>query len=299
MNPAFFDLRRVRYIVAIAEGGSISAASRALNVAQPALSYHLSETEKALGVALFERSPTGVTPTVTGLLFIEHGKVILDAIKVAEKDVTRQISAGKEQQVIRLTMIPSFAEFVLPRIIDAVRRKIPHTTLRVIDARTLFADELIDTGKADLSIKLRGPSDGKEPPLAWETLYCIMRRDKVRGPLPFAQLAALPLVLPGKENPLRQFLEEAAEREGLRLNITMEVDGFEPRRKVVASGYGVTVFGGRSIPADQFAPDLMARKIVDPELAHPIILRAREGLDPKLERAMREILQGVLAEMAS
>ncbi|MGV2103816.1 MULTISPECIES: LysR family transcriptional regulator [unclassified Rhizobium] len=293
MNSAFLDLRRVRYIVTIAESGSISAAARSLNVAQPALSYHLAEMEKALGVALFERSATGMTPTVPGLLFVEHGRIILDAVAVAENDIRRQVKTKTVQEVVRLTIIPSLAAVMLPRLIAAFREHMPDKVLRVIDARTLFADELIDSGKADVAIKLPLTETFQETPIVWEPLYCIMRNNGTRGPIAFRDVAALPLVLPAKENPLRKFLELAAQKEGLSLNVIMDVDGFEPRREVVLSGYGVTVFGGLGIPHDQMGSDLLARQIVEPELKHPLILRSREGLDPALDKAIREILAEV------
>ncbi|MBD9454485.1 LysR family transcriptional regulator [Rhizobium sp. RHZ02] len=293
MSSAFFDLRRVRYIVAIADAGSISAASRTLNVAQPALSYHLAEMEKALGASLFERSATGMTPTVPGLLFIEHGRVLLNAVAVADLDIRRQIKTKAVQETIRLTIIPSLASIMLPRLIAAFRERMPDKVLRVIDARTLFADELIDSGKADVAIKLPLTESFPETPIVWEPLYCIMRDNGSRGPISFRDVAALPLVLPARENPLRKLLERAAEKEGLVLNVVMDVDGFEPRREVVVSGYGVTIFGELSIPQDQMSSHLIARKIIDPDLTHPLVLRSREGLDPALDAAIREILSEV------
>ncbi len=50
-----FDLRQLRYFLAIGNTSSLSTAARTLNVAQSAVSHHLAEIESKLGVALVER----------------------------------------------------------------------------------------------------------------------------------------------------------------------------------------------------------------------------------------------------
>ena len=61
-------LNRLRYFHAIASAGSVSAAAKTLNIAQPALSYHLRGIERDLGTALLHRTNRGVTLTHAGLL---------------------------------------------------------------------------------------------------------------------------------------------------------------------------------------------------------------------------------------
>ena len=51
--------------LAVAERGSLRAASRQLGSAQPAVSRSIQELEKELGVVLFERHPSGVRRTPT------------------------------------------------------------------------------------------------------------------------------------------------------------------------------------------------------------------------------------------
>ncbi|RZJ04213.1 MAG: LysR family transcriptional regulator, partial [Haliea sp.] len=49
------NLRALRYFVAIADAGSLTAASASLSIAQPALTRQLRELETDLGVQLLHR----------------------------------------------------------------------------------------------------------------------------------------------------------------------------------------------------------------------------------------------------
>src|SRR5687767_7353012 len=54
MKPAHITLRQFRYFIAVAESGSLAAASRMLSIAQSALTKAMGELEGELGSRLFE-----------------------------------------------------------------------------------------------------------------------------------------------------------------------------------------------------------------------------------------------------
>ena len=69
------DLRRLRYLVAIADCGSMSAAARQLGIAQPALSHHITELERLVGFPVLHRLARGVKAT-------EKGEILLSLIHI-------------------------------------------------------------------------------------------------------------------------------------------------------------------------------------------------------------------------
>src|SRR2546423_7977144 len=71
------DLRQLRYFVAVAEARGFRSASRALFVAQPALSSALQQLEGELGVELLHRTARGVALTDAGREFLTHAHSIL------------------------------------------------------------------------------------------------------------------------------------------------------------------------------------------------------------------------------
>lgn len=71
------DLRQLRYFVAVAEARGFRSASRALFVAQPALSSALQQLEGELGVELLHRTARGVALTDAGRALLTHAHSIL------------------------------------------------------------------------------------------------------------------------------------------------------------------------------------------------------------------------------
>ena len=114
----------------------------------------------------------------------------------------------------------------------------------------------------------------------------------------FAEVASSNLILPATGNPLRVFLEDGARENELSLCVSMEVDGFEPRKRMVRAGLGTTVFGGFSITWDMLEPGLVARRIVQPELWRPIILLSRKGLPPDIRSTSEKVLRSVFSDLA-
>src|SRR5678815_3641738 len=83
------NLRALRAFIAVATGGSVSAAARALHASQPAVTQAVAALEHDLGVALFVRSSGGMTPTTAGRVMLVRARRIFD-----------QLSAGLQETSI-------------------------------------------------------------------------------------------------------------------------------------------------------------------------------------------------------
>ena len=69
-------LQQIRYVIAIAETGSMGKAAERLFVSQPSLTKAVQELEKELGLALFTRSSRGVTLTTEGVRFLPYARQV-------------------------------------------------------------------------------------------------------------------------------------------------------------------------------------------------------------------------------
>lgn len=81
------NITELRYLVAILQTGSVSAAAKQLSVAQPNVSKALKNLEDEYGLRIFERTSTGMLPTESGRRFIEQAARILDEIDQLDRNV--------------------------------------------------------------------------------------------------------------------------------------------------------------------------------------------------------------------
>ena len=77
-------LQQLRYAIAVADAGSITAAAARLFIAQPSLSKALSELEAEMGVTIFERSARGVRPTEDGTRFLSYARQVVEQADLLE-----------------------------------------------------------------------------------------------------------------------------------------------------------------------------------------------------------------------
>lgn len=73
------EFRQLSYFIAVSETGSISAASRQVHVAQPALTRQIRLLEEDLGTRLLERHARGVSLTVAGQALYDEAVQLLDS----------------------------------------------------------------------------------------------------------------------------------------------------------------------------------------------------------------------------
>lgn len=291
------DLRRLRYFRAIAEHGSLSAAARTLNIAQPALSHHIGEMERALETRLLERIPQGIRLTSIGLLLLDHARSILDAVDQAEAELREAAVPATATRVVSVAMIPTIAPLT-PALIGLVEQILPDVSLHLIEARTHQSHEMIENGTVDLAVNLVDLQTVQAKPLFWEPLYFVSARSpgaKVLGkPMRFADLAGRRLISPAANNPVRVLIEKIAAEVGIQLNITVEIDGLDPRKQAVIAGLGGTFMSWLGVKEECEAGLLTLRTIIDPPVMRPMMLEHRAGLDSALVETMCDILKRII-----
>ncbi|MCU1397766.1 MAG: transcriptional regulator LysR [Acidimicrobiales bacterium] len=145
------NLRQIRYVVAMADAGSISAAARTLEVSQPTLSSSLRELEQSLGVSLFVRSP-GRPLTVTA-----EGRVLLPEIRrlaAHADDVAQRASslAAPTTGTVRIGSLVTVAPVVVPPLVREFRTDQPDAavTVTTADQQALLAG--LDNGDLHMAL---------------------------------------------------------------------------------------------------------------------------------------------------
>ncbi len=121
------DLRQLRYVVAIAEEGSFTAAAARLHVAQQSLSQQIALIERRLGAALFDRGPQGVALTAVGAALLPEARA---AVAAADRafDVARRAASG-ERAELRIAFLSSVANHLLPPVVRGLGEQAPELAI--------------------------------------------------------------------------------------------------------------------------------------------------------------------------
>ena len=69
-------LQQLRYVIAVAENGSIGKAAQALFISQPSLTNAIRDLEQELGFALFNRTNRGTAVTRDGMRFLAYARQV-------------------------------------------------------------------------------------------------------------------------------------------------------------------------------------------------------------------------------
>jgi DNA-binding transcriptional LysR family regulator len=147
------ELRPLRYLVAVAEHGSISGAARNLHIAQSAISEQLANLEYEIGVPLFTKRSRKTVLTSAGELFLEEARQILSSASHAI-EIARRAHRGEVGR-LRIGFFAGGMGVDFPHLIQAFRKKAPDVQLSLLEmAPTQQWHALVD-GSIDIGFTRR------------------------------------------------------------------------------------------------------------------------------------------------
>jgi len=260
------DLRQLRYFLQIAESGSLSKAADHLHIAQPSLSQQLRGLEEELGVELLVRHARGVTPTDLGKILCDHARSILTDIDKAKEIV----QSRARDPVGRVSVgLPTSACCGLSlKLFKAVNEAHPGISLHLVEAMTGNLDEWLQIGRLDVALLYDHKAFEN---VAWtemmvEELALLGAADapSIRtGKIPFADLAMLPIVVPGRPHVLRSVIESCSARSGQRLENVKDCDSLTGIMQLVRDGYYTIM------PTFAFAEEIARGEIKAADIVNP------------------------------
>ena len=142
--------RGLAYVEAVAEHGSIQAASRATGIAASAIDRQIKLLEGRLGVPLFDRMSTGMTLSPVGEMFV----VLTRRWKADENRIWSDVKhmQGVDLGHIRLATMDSLVNSVLPRFLHHVAEIYPQVRIDVEIGTPDDAVGALDAGNADVAL---------------------------------------------------------------------------------------------------------------------------------------------------
>src|SRR3954464_6481326 len=112
-----FEIRHLRYFLAVAEAGSFSRAAARLGISQPSVSQQMRDLETALRVSLFQRRGKRILLTSRGQILREHARSILRLVENSLQDLSTE--PGQLHGTLRLGVVPVLNVPLVPRLIGS------------------------------------------------------------------------------------------------------------------------------------------------------------------------------------
>lgn len=144
------NLDQLRTLVAIADLNTFSAAARALHLAQPTVSLHISELEARVNTKLLVRGGRRVLPTAAGATLVEHARRLLRDADEALEAIKRHVE-GRVGRV-RLGTSTGVAVHLFPQILESMKRMHPEIEIEISILGSTETLQRLNQGSLDIGL---------------------------------------------------------------------------------------------------------------------------------------------------
>jgi DNA-binding transcriptional LysR family regulator len=304
MTETVHDLGALRALREVGRQGSIAAAASVLGVSQQGLSARMRTMERAMGVTLLGRTPSGSHLTEQGRLVVGWAEDVLDAADRLEAGL-RSIRSGVSHR-LAIAASQTIAEHLVPHWLVELRSveqagpgqaaDYPPTVVELTVANSTGVLELVRDGKAGIGFI-------ETPHLPPDLVTEHVRDDELlvvtapghpwasrRRPLEPAEIAATPLVMREAGSGTRDTLTDhlAAQDPPLRPRIAMELGTSAAVRSAIAAGVGPGVLSRLAVRDDLVLGRLVAVELAGPPLTRQLtaVWKPDDPLPPEGQRLL-------------
>jgi LysR family transcriptional regulator, hydrogen peroxide-inducible genes activator len=251
MSTFLPTIKQLQYLVALQEHGHFGKAANACFVTQSTLSAGLRELESLVGVTLVERNRRVVRFTALGERIADKARRVVreaeelgDMVRASGKPLTGDL---------RMSVIPTIAPFLLPRILPRLRRDWPELKLYLREETSAAACESLSHGRADC-VLLALPyacGDAESEILFEDQLYVVYPGNEVVPEHVRPEtIDESRLLLLEDGHCLKDHALSACNRPELRASATMMGTSLHTLVQMVDNGLGVTIIPEMAIAAD-------------------------------------------------
>lgn len=143
-------LSALQNLMSVVERGSIRAAARHLNVAQPIITRSIQDLERELNVVLFERGKKGVSLTPMGQVFLRRVAMATGELRRAQDELDQLRGETNGSLAAGLSMAPQIT--LLPNALRQFRLRYPNVKLDIIDTVFPGIEPSLKDGSVDFYV---------------------------------------------------------------------------------------------------------------------------------------------------
>ena len=245
-------IKQLQYLVALHENGHFGRAAAACCVSQSTLSAGLRDLETLLGVVLVERTkrtvrfnPLGHAVAAKAHRLLREAEELSDMVQSAGQPLSGEV---------RMSVIPTIAPFLLPRMLTRLKRERPALKLYLREEASAAAIESLHHGRSDcVLLALPFPTgEVEKETIELDALFVAFPKDDPRDPpseVDPAQIDETRLLLLEDGHCLKEHALAACNRPGLRASATMIGTSLHTLVQMVDNGLGLTMLPEMALDA--------------------------------------------------
>ncbi len=288
-------LKHLRYTVAAAELGSVSAAAVRLHVSQPSVSMAIAAVESFYGQPLFVRQRGHrMQLTTFGRGFLKEARGVLEHIDVLGRLAREDAPVSGE---VMLGCFTDLAPYYVPALLKRFSTAMPAVRVNFRDAGFDILSAQLESGVIDLALTydLGLSPDVERVTLAKLAPYAMLSADHplARGKaVALRQLARFPLILTDQALSWQHVLE-LFHGAGAEAQVLARASSFELQRSMVANGLGVAVAYTRPVGDRSYDGRRLALRRISDRLPerHILLAWSRRSNPSVAGRAFRDFIR--------
>jgi LysR family tcuABC transcriptional regulator len=298
--PAHATLRQIEAIIAVCEEGSFTRAAEREHATQSGISQHVAAVERALGVRLFDRTATGVTPTAAGLRYYRRCVDAIGLLEQADQDI--RALAGNVSGRLRIGLMPTFTRAALAPTLQQFVPAHPDVQLHIVEAYSGALTDQVLSDELDFAIvpAFEGRVGLKSRLILRDREVLISGRGsrfKALAPVRLADCPPFKVVVPGPDNVRRRNLEVYFQSHGIAIERMIEMDAMMATFDFIARTDFVTILPGLICIDDIGRGEFTINPIEPPLHAEFIVITPARRTLSTPARLFLERFEADLAEM--
>ena len=265
--------RRLQVFYSVAKHLSFTKAAEALHMTQPAVTFQVRQLEEQFNTRLFDRTHNRINLTDAGDRVYHHAKQIFEQYSRMESEV-RELT-GEVSGVVIVGASTTVAEYMLPSLLGAFKRKFPDVVIRLQVSNTEGIVAAVEHNAIDLGV-VEGPVSNKSLMVEIcriDRLVAVLPPDHAlagSANLPVADVLKYPFITREEGSGTREVTFDYLRGAGLEpanLTVVMELGSPESIKGAIEADMGISI---------------LSRSTIDKELQLGTLTCVE--LEPRLER---------------
>lgn len=285
------ELTALRYCIATARLGTVTAAAEEFMVAPSAVSRAIRIVERELGVALFDRVGRNVIPSRLGQAFLDEAASAIQQIDAAARAVRQR--SGVDHGSVRLGFLSSLGAGFIPAVLQRVSRAYRDLTVELAAGSERAVVDWLRTGAIDIAIGVPGMFDTDA--VLWEPLYdeelvCAVPTGHVAGTkesVSFRDLAQVRLVLLSADFSVRRIVDDGFRSVGLEPSVVFEGPDVATLGGLVRAGIGIGILPSDAVKRQPDDAELVVVPITGGLVRSIAVGRVRRKIEAAAVHAVR------------